>query len=97
MYPRFSSVVSRHVWLLIRGYINELSGQTPTDLRMGAPMPTTNFAGLHITLTETRRKAAVNSPLQSSRFPRELGDRLAAQPQRFLLLGITADSYDLVI
>jgi hypothetical protein len=48
MYPRFSSVDSGHVWLLIRGYINQLSGETPTDLRVGTPMPipTTNLTGL---------------------------------------------------
>jgi hypothetical protein len=62
MYPRFSSVDSGHVWLLIRGYINQVSGQTPTDLRVGTPMPTTNLAGLPETLTETQRKATVNSP-----------------------------------
>jgi hypothetical protein len=31
MYPRFSSVDYDHVWLLIRDYINQLCGQTPTD------------------------------------------------------------------
>jgi hypothetical protein len=97
MHPRFSSVDSGHVWLLIRGYINQLSGQTPTYLRMGAPMPTTNFVGLHVTLIETRHKATVNSPLQFGRFPRELEDWLEAQPQLFLLLCITADSYDSMI
>jgi hypothetical protein len=60
-------------------------------------MPTTNFASLHVTLTETQRKSAVNSPLHSGRFPRDLEDWLEDQPQRFLLLGITADSYDSVI
>jgi hypothetical protein len=97
MYPRFTSVDSDQVWLLIRGYINQLCGQTPTDLRMGASMPTTNFVGLHATLTQTQRKTAVNSPLQSSRFPREQEDWLKAQPQRIVLLGITADSNDSVI
>jgi hypothetical protein len=70
MYPRFSSVDFGAVWLLIRGYINDMCGQTPTDLRMGAPIPTTNFAGLPVTLIETQRKAANNSPLQSGGFPR---------------------------
>jgi hypothetical protein len=60
-------------------------------------MPTTNFAYLHVTLTKTRRKAAVNSPLQFGRFPRDLEDWLEAQPQRFVLLGITADSFDSAI
>jgi hypothetical protein len=60
MYPRFSSVDIGHVWLLIRDYINQLCGETPTDLRVGTPMPTRNLAGLHVTLTETQRKAAVS-------------------------------------
>jgi 8-oxo-dGTP pyrophosphatase MutT (NUDIX family) len=57
MNPRFFSFDFGHVWLLIRGYINQLCGQTPTDLRMGAPIPTTHFDGLPVTLTETQRKA----------------------------------------
>jgi hypothetical protein len=64
---------------------------------MGAPLPTTNFVGLPVTLTETQRKAAVNSPLQFGRFPRDLEEWLELQPQRFVLLGITADSYDSVV
>jgi hypothetical protein len=51
MYPRFLSVDFGHVWLLIRGYINNLCGETPTDLRVGMPMPTRNLAGLPVTLT----------------------------------------------
>jgi 8-oxo-dGTP pyrophosphatase MutT (NUDIX family) len=65
MYPRFSSVDFGHVWLLIRGHINQRCGETPTDLRVGMSMPTRNLAGLHVTLTETQRKAAINSPFQS--------------------------------
>jgi hypothetical protein len=64
---------------------------------MGAPIPTTNFYGLRVSLTETQRKAAINSPLQFGRFPRELEDWLEAQPQGFVLLGIIAHSYDAVI
>jgi ADP-ribose pyrophosphatase YjhB (NUDIX family) len=94
MYPRFSSVDSGHVWLLIRGYINPLCGETPTNLRVGTPMPTTNLACLHVTLTETHRKATIDSPFHSGADARELEAWLEAQPQRFLLLGITADSYD---
>jgi hypothetical protein len=56
MYPRFNAFDNGHVWLLIRGYINQLCGQTPTDLRMGAPMPTTNFARLHVTLLRLSAK-----------------------------------------
>jgi hypothetical protein len=94
MYPRFSTVDSGHVWLLIRGYINQLCGETPTDLRVGTPMHTRNLAGLPVTLTETQRKAAINSPFQSGPDARNLEDWLEAQPPRFLLLGTTADSYD---
>jgi hypothetical protein len=62
MYPRLTSVDAGLVWLLIRGYINHLCGETPTDLRVGMPMPTRNLAGVPVTLTETQRKAAINSP-----------------------------------
>jgi hypothetical protein len=64
---------------------------------MRTPVPTTNFDGLHVTLTETQRRAAINSKFQSGRQPRELEDWLAAQPQCFVLLEITAHSYDAVI
>jgi hypothetical protein len=50
-----------------------------------------------MTLTETQRKATVNSTFQSGENARNLEDWLEAQPRRFLLLGITADSYDSVI
>jgi hypothetical protein len=60
-------------------------------------MPTQNLVGLPVTLSETQRKAAINFPLQSGRDANELEDWLEAQPQRFLMLGITADSYDSVI
>jgi hypothetical protein len=83
--------------MLIRGYINQLCGQTPTDLRMGVPAPTTTFVGLPVTLTETQRKAAIDYKFQSGRELRELEDWLEAQPQRFAMLGVTADSYDAII
>jgi hypothetical protein len=83
--------------MLIKGYINQLCGQTPTNLRMGVPAPKTNFVGLSVTLTETPRKAAINSPFQSGREPRELEDWLEAQPQRFAMLEISVDSYDAVV
>jgi hypothetical protein len=97
MYSRFTSVDSGPGWLLIRGDINRLTGEGPTDLRVGAPMPTHNFVGLPTTLTETQRKAAINSPLQNGRVANELEDWLEAQPHRFLMLGIAPDSYDSVI
>jgi hypothetical protein len=36
MLPRFTFVDFGRVWILIRGYINPLCTQTPTDLRMEA-------------------------------------------------------------
>jgi ADP-ribose pyrophosphatase YjhB (NUDIX family) len=78
MYPRFSSVDSGLVLFLIRGYINRLCGETPTDLRVGMPIPTTNLAGLPVTLIETQRKAVVNSPFQSGANARDLKDWLEA-------------------
>jgi hypothetical protein len=39
---------------------------------MGLPDPTTKFVGLPVTLTETLRKAAINSEFQSRRELREL-------------------------
>jgi hypothetical protein len=80
--------------MLIRGYINQLCGHIPTDLRMGALVPTINSTGLPVTLSETHHKAAISSKFQSRREPRELEDWLEAQPQRFVLLGISAESYD---
>jgi hypothetical protein len=74
MYPGFIFDDFGPVWLLIRGNINQLCRQTPTDLRMGAPVPTTNFASLPVTLTGIQRKAAINSPMQFGRLPRELKD-----------------------
>jgi ADP-ribose pyrophosphatase YjhB (NUDIX family) len=71
MYPRFSSVDDGPVWLLIRGYINQLLG-------VGTPMPTRNLAGLSVTLTETQRKAAVNSPYQPGSNARGLKRNLSA-------------------
>jgi hypothetical protein len=76
MFSRFTTVDSGHAWLLIRGHINRRSGETPTDLRVGMPMPTRNLARLHVNLTETQRKAAINSPLQSGRNANELEDWL---------------------
>jgi hypothetical protein len=47
-------------------------------------MPTTNFVGLPVTLTETQRKAAVYSPYRYGKNARELENWLDAHPQRFL-------------
>jgi phage tail sheath gpL-like len=83
--------------MLIMGYMHQLCGETPTDLRMGVPAPKTNFASLSIILTQAHRKATINSTFQSDREPRELEDWLHAQPRRFVMLGITAHSYDAVV
>jgi hypothetical protein len=83
--------------MLIKGYINYLCGKAATDLRMGVPAPATNFAGLSVTLTETHRKIAINFIYHTSRDARELEDRLEAQPQRFAMLRINADSHNVVV
>jgi hypothetical protein len=61
-FARFEVGDYGHVWMLIKDYINQLCGETPTDLRMGVPAPTMNFVGLSVTLTETHRKAGINAP-----------------------------------
>jgi ADP-ribose pyrophosphatase YjhB (NUDIX family) len=96
-YSRFTSVDSCFVWMLIRGYINKLCGHTVIDLRMRVPAPTTNFVGLPVTLTENQPKTAIDSKFQYIREPREVEDWLEAQPQRFVLIGISADFYDALI
>jgi hypothetical protein len=83
--------------MLIKGHINHMCGESLTDLCMGIPAHTTNFVGLTVTLRETRVKAPIDSPYKSSRDARELEDWLEAQPQRFAMLGIDADSYNVVV
>jgi hypothetical protein len=51
--PRFTAASHGPVWMLIKGYVNKLCGETPTDLRMGIPANVTNFDGYCVTLTET--------------------------------------------
>jgi hypothetical protein len=85
------------MWMLIRGHINNMCEETPTDLRMGVPAPTTNFVGLKATLIETQRQVAVSSRYKSDRDARELEDLLEAQPQRFAMLGMNANSYNAVV
>jgi hypothetical protein len=48
--------------MLIKGHDNRLCGETPIDLRMEKPAPTTNFGGLLVTITQTQRKAAIQAP-----------------------------------
>jgi hypothetical protein len=51
--------------MMTKGYINQLCGEMPNELRMGVPSLTTNFVDMSVTLIETPRKAAVNAPYQS--------------------------------
>jgi hypothetical protein len=73
-FSRFSTIDFGASRMLIKGHINHLCGEKPTDLRMDIPAPTTNFIGLTVTRTETQRKATNNSRNQSSRDARELVD-----------------------
>jgi hypothetical protein len=61
-HPPFTAPDCAHVWMLIKGYVNQLCGETPIDSRMRVPAATTKFVGMTITLTETQRKAAINAP-----------------------------------
>jgi hypothetical protein len=58
--------------MFIKGYIKQLCGESPTDLRMGVPAPTTNLDGLSVTLTETQRETAINAPYQFEQDPSKL-------------------------
>jgi hypothetical protein len=60
--------------MLIKGFINQFYGETPTDLRMRIPAPTTNFVGMIVTMTETQRKDAMNAPYQSRQDAGKLAD-----------------------
>jgi hypothetical protein len=70
--------------MLIKGYINRLCGERRIDLRMGVPAPTTKFAGMSVTPTETQRKASVNVPYQSGQDARKSEAWSEMQPRRFL-------------
>jgi hypothetical protein len=79
-HPRFTASDCGRMWMLIKGYINQLCGETPSCLRMGVPAPKANFVGMSVTETETQRKAAINAPYQSRQEPRKLMDWLEMQP-----------------
>jgi hypothetical protein len=64
---------------------------------MGVSGPTTNFAGLSVTLTETQCKDATNTPCQSCQDARTLEDLLEMQPKRLAMLGINDDSFIVVV
>jgi hypothetical protein len=85
------------MWMLIKGNNSHLCGKTPTDLRMGVPAPTITFACLSVTLIQTQRIAAINSPYQSGQDARMLEDWLEMQPQRIAMLWINADTHNVVV
>jgi ADP-ribose pyrophosphatase YjhB (NUDIX family) len=96
-FTQFTAADYGPLWMLIKGYVNELCRETPTYLRMGIPPPTINFASLEVTLTHTQRKAAINAPYQSRQDARTLDKWLEMQPQRYVMLGINANSYNAVV
>jgi hypothetical protein len=77
-----------HVRMLIKGYINQMSGERPSDLRMWVPVPTTNLAGMEVTLAETHCRVTINGPYRSWQDARKLEGGLEMQPQHFIMLGI---------
>jgi hypothetical protein len=59
-HPRFSAADCGHVRMLIKGYVNQVRVDTPTDLRMLRVLAyTTNCADMTVTFTGTQRKAAI--------------------------------------
>jgi glyceraldehyde-3-phosphate dehydrogenase/erythrose-4-phosphate dehydrogenase len=82
--------------MMIKGYINELCGEKLTDLRMRVPTHTTNVAGMSVTMIETQQKAAISAPYQHGQELRKLAGWLEMSPQRFVILGINPDSYNVV-
>jgi hypothetical protein len=61
-FTSLTAAISGHAWMLIKGYFNQLCGETPIDLRMGVPATTTKFASVEVTRIETQRKATINAP-----------------------------------
>jgi hypothetical protein len=53
-HPPFTASDYSLAWMLIKGYTCQLCGETPIDLRMGVPAPTTNYNGMSVTLTTTK-------------------------------------------
>jgi hypothetical protein len=96
-HPCFTIVDCGHVWKLIKGYINKLFGETPNDLRMGIPAPTTNFVGISVILTKTQRKVAINETYQYRQNTRKLEEWLEMQPRCFVMMGINPDSCNAVV
>jgi hypothetical protein len=105
-YSRFSADDTRPLWTLVRGHINRVCGETPTNLRMGVPAPTNCFVGLlSVTLTQPQRKAASKSRYLVTRVNLKIGSRrslnaspcLKLMPTRTTLLcGLRLSSHDLI-
>jgi hypothetical protein len=64
---------------------------------MGVPAPTANLTSMSVTLIEPLRQAAIDAPYHSGQEARKLADWLEMQPQRFVMLGINPDSYNVVV
>jgi hypothetical protein len=84
------------VWKQCIGFFNHFVGDKPAELRMQVPPLTTNFNGLHVSLTENHRKAVVQAPRHNGTNPINLKD-LEFHPQRFLMLGLEPGIYSAVI
>jgi hypothetical protein len=96
-HPCFTIADCGHVSMLIKGYIKQLCGETPTDLPVGVPAPTTSFVGMTATQTETHRKAAINAPYRCGQDARKQEEWLEVKPQSFLILGINPDTYNAAV
>jgi hypothetical protein len=64
---------------------------------MRVPPHATNFDGLIVSLTENKHKTAIHVSLQDGNNPRDLEEWLEFQPQRFFILGLDPDTYNVVI
>jgi hypothetical protein len=64
---------------------------------MGLPAPTTKFTSLEVTLTETRRRAAIDAPYHSRQCARKLEGWLEMQHPRFVMREFNAYSYNVVV
>jgi hypothetical protein len=97
IFARFTTSDYGHVCMLIGGCVNQLCGETPTDLRIGVPVHVTNVVSFSVTLTETQRKATINAPYLSNQDARTLKYLLEMRHQRFVTLGISTDSHNGVV
>jgi hypothetical protein len=85
------------IWKQCVGFFNHLIDDEPSDLCIRVPPPTTNFDGLHVSVTENQRKAVAQGPRHYGTNPRDLEDWLEFKPQRFLMLGLDPDTFSAVV